>query len=65
MNELIEYNMSDDLQKDLHCIIENAQQSAIATVNTVLVLRNWLLGMRISTENMDGTRAERYGAPTI
>lgn len=65
MNELIEYNMSDDLQKDLHCIIENAQQSAIATVNTVLVLRNWLLGMRISTENMDGTRAERYGEHII
>ncbi|PHU41293.1 hypothetical protein CSX00_01490 [Pseudobutyrivibrio ruminis] len=65
MNELIEYNMSDDLQKDLHFIIENAQQSAIATVNTVLVLRNWLLGMRISTENMDGTRAERYGEHII
>lgn len=65
MNELIEYNMSDDLQKDLHCIIENAQQSAITTVNTVLVLRNWLLGMRISTENMSGTRAERYGEHII
>ncbi len=56
MNELIEYNMSDDLQKDLHCIIENAQQSAITTVNTLLVLRNWLLGMRISAENMSGPR---------
>nr|WP_294213872.1 DUF1016 N-terminal domain-containing protein [Pseudobutyrivibrio sp.] len=45
--------------------MENAQQSAITTVNTVLVLRNWLLGMRISTENMSGTRAERYGEHII
>ena len=52
MNELIEYNMSDDLQKDLYGIIENAQQTAIVSVNSVLVIRNWLLGMRISRENM-------------
>jgi hypothetical protein len=61
MNEMIEYNMSDDLQKDLYGIIENAQHSAITSVNTTLVLRNWLLGMRISTTNMVGTRSERYG----
>ncbi len=39
MNELIEYNMSDDLQKDLYGIIENAQQTAIVSVNSVLVIR--------------------------
>lgn len=50
MNELIEYNMSDDLQKDLYSIIENAQQTAIVSVNSVLVIRNWLIGMRISRE---------------
>ena len=65
MNELIEYNMSDDLQKDLYGIIENSQQSAIASVNSVLVIRNWLLGMRISRENMGGTRSERYGEGII
>ncbi len=65
MNELIEYNMSDDLQKDLYGIIENSQQSAIASVNSMLVIRNWLLGMRISRENMGGTRSERYGEGII
>lgn len=65
MNELIEYNMSDYLQKDLYDIIENSQQSAIASVNSVLVIRNWLLGMRISRENMGGTRSERYGEGII
>ena len=65
MNELIEYNMSDDLQRDLDSIVENAQQSAMTSVNTVLVLRNWLLGMRISRENMNGSRNERYGEGII
>ncbi len=65
MNELIEYNMSDDLRKDLNDIIENSQQSAIASVNSVLVMRNWLLGMRITKENMGGTRSERYGEGII
>ncbi len=65
MNELIEYNMSDDLQKDLYGIIENAQQTAIVSVNSVLVIRNWLIGMRISREKMSGTRSERYGEGII
>lgn len=65
MNELIEYNMSDNLQKDLNGIIENAQQTAIVSVNSVLVIRNWLIGMRISREKMSGTRSERYGEGII
>jgi len=52
MNELIEYNMSNDLQKDLYGIIENSQQSAILAVNSVLVIRNWRIGMCISRENV-------------
>ena len=58
MNKLIECNMSDDLQKDIYGIIENAQQTAIVSVNSVLVIRNWLIGMRISREKMSGTRSE-------
>lgn len=57
--------MSDDLQKDLYGIIENAQQTAIVSVNSVLVIRNWLIGMRISREKMNGTRSERYGESII
>jgi hypothetical protein len=52
-------------QEDLYVIIENAQQTAIVSVNSVLVIRNWLIGMRISREKMSGTRSERYGEGII
>lgn len=29
------------------------------------MIRNWLIGMRISVNNMDGTRSERYGEGII
>lgn len=51
--------------KERFGIIENAQQTAIVSVNSVLVIRNWLIEMRISRENMSGTRSERYGEGII
>ena len=65
MNDLIKYNISDDLHNDVYAIIENAQRTAITSVNNTLVIRNWLIGMRISINNMDGTRSERYGEGII
>lgn len=65
MNDLIKYNISDDLHNDVYAIIENAQRTAITSVNNTLVIRNWLIGMRISMNNMDGTRSERYGEGII
>ena len=65
MNDLIKYNISDDLHNDVYAIIENAQRTAITSVNNTLVIRNWLIGMRISINNMDGNRSERYGEGII
>lgn len=65
MKEVIEYKITDDYINDISCIIENAQQVAVDSVNITLVLRNWLLGKRITEEKMKGTRAERYGERII
>ena len=53
------------LYEDLSSIIELARKSAYQTVDRILVLRNWLLGKRITEESMSGTHAERYGENII
>ena len=65
MDEITKTNITDNLLTDICNIIENAQKTAIKTVNITLVMRNWLLGQRIASENMDGNRSERYGAGII
>ena len=65
MNEIIEYKQTENFIADISSIIEESQQIAIQSVNVMLVLRNWLLGKRIATENMDGSRSERYGESII
>ena len=50
---------------DVSQIIEASQKAAYRSVNQILVLRNWLLGKRISEENMSGSNEERYGAQII
>ena len=58
MDEITKTNITDNLLTDICNIIENAQKTAIKTVNITLVMRNWLLGQRIASENMDGNRSE-------
>ena len=65
MNELIKYTQTNNLVDDVCCIIDDAQMAAISSVNSALVLRNWLLGKRIKQESMGGSRAERYGSRII
>lgn len=64
-NDVIEYHKSDDIFFDSVQIIESAHYNAYRQVDSILVLRNWLLGKRIAEENMDGERIERYGARII
>ena len=45
---------SDDILKDMCGIIESSQKAAYQAVNTALVQRNWLLGYRIASEEMQG-----------
>ncbi len=65
MNNEIIYNQNGKLMDDVSNIIESSQRYAYHAVDSILVLRNWLLGKRIATENMGGTGSERYGAEII
>ena len=65
MSENLTYYHSENLLADSQRIIEAAQRTAYQTVDQVLVLRNWLLGKRISECNMDGDRKDRYGEKII
>lgn len=65
MHDPIVYQQSGDLFQDAAKIIESAQQVAYRAVDRVLVLRNWLLGKRISENELKGDRQERYGSGIV
>ncbi len=65
MNELIKYQITDDLVGDASSIIESAQKMAFRSVNVVLVLRNWLLGKRIHDEELKGADRAEYGKEIV
>ena len=54
------FNKSDDLMSDLCGIIETSQKVAHQTVNALLVQRNWLLGYRIASEELNGEDRAEY-----
>ena len=65
MSTVIQDSSMKNLVEDSIMIVESVQQAAYRAVNKALVLRNWLLGQRISQENMGGDRPERYGERII
>lgn len=67
MNELImnDINATDNILEDLKYIIDLSKQQAFQTVNLVLVRRNWMIGHRIATEEMNGKGRAEYGAEII
>ena len=56
---------TDDILNDMCGIIESSQKAAYQAVNTTLVRRNWLLGYRIASEEMQGEDRAKYGAEII
>ena len=52
------------LLNDTSDIIEQARQAVYHTVNVTLIMRNWLLGMRIHKEVLKEKRAE-YGEQVL
>ena len=46
-------------------IIESSQKTAYQAVNTTLIHRNWLLGYRIVSEELQGEDRAKYGAEII
>ncbi len=59
------FAITDDILKDMCGIIESSQKAAYQAVNTTLVHRNWLLGYRIASEEMQGEDRAKYGAEVI
>ena len=64
-NKLIHFQKSDDLLGDIQGIIEDARYQAYQAVNISLVQRNWLLGYRISQEELKGEGRAEYFTLTI
>ncbi len=56
---------TDDILKDMCGIIESSQKATYQAVNTALVRRNWLLGYRIASEEMQGEERAKYGAEIV
>ena len=56
---------TDDILKDMCGIIESSQKAAYQAVNILLVQRNWLLGYRIASEELQGEDRAKYGAEII
>ena len=64
-SELLRYAYTNDLITDAKVIIETAQRTAYRAVDSVLVLRNWMLGQRIAMEELKGENRAEYGAENI
>lgn len=64
-NIMNQYVKTDDILKDMCDIIESSQKSAHQAVNIALIRRNWLLGYRIASEEMQGEERAKYGAEII
>lgn len=59
------YVKTDDIFKDMCGIIESSRKVAYQAVNTALVQRNWLLGYRIASEELQGEKRAEYGTEVI
>lgn len=61
----INFVKSDNILNDVCVIIESSQKVAYQAVNASLVQRNWLIGYRISEEELQGEVRSEYGLQTI
>lgn len=64
-NVMVDFVKTDDILKDMCDIIEASQKAAHQAVNIVLVYRNWLLGYRIVSEELQGEHRAEYGTELI
>ncbi len=57
----IEEKTSQDITQDISQIVEQSRRIVYATVDVVLLQRNWLIGKRIYEEILNNPRKENYG----
>ena len=67
MSDLIlnDIDATSDILEDMKSIIDLSKQQAFQTVNLILIRRNWMLGHRIATEEMNGNGRAEYGSEII
>ncbi len=56
---------TDDIFQDMCGIIESSREAAHRAVNIALVQRNWLIGYRIASEELQGEERAEYGMEVI
>lgn len=59
------YKQTDSIYSDAEQIIEGTQKQAFRAVDSILTLRNWLLGKRIHEEELKGENRAEYGTEVI
>ena len=52
---------SADIIADIKQIIEQARKQAYASINTLMIQSNWLVGLRIVEEEQGGASRAEYG----
>ena len=65
MDNLIIYTNTNSIIDDASNIIDSSQRVAIQSVNFSLVIRNWLLGKRISEEELKNENRAEYGMEVV
>lgn len=61
----IAYSKTDSLLEDAKVIIESSRHFAYSAINIAITRRNWLLGRRISEEDLHGEKRAAYGKQII
>ena len=64
-SDIIKYQYTDDVLKDVCSIIDSAEKYAHRSINIALVQRNWFIGYRIAVEELKGKDRADYGKNTI
>ena len=59
------YSSSGDILTDIQEIITASQKQAYHAVNTILCIRNWLIGKRIAEDELKGEDRADYGVSII
>lgn len=64
-SEIVAFERTDDILQDVRGIINSSRDATYRAIDTALIRRNWLIGYRISEEEMNGENRAEYGANVI
>lgn len=64
-SDILKTSNTNDIFKDARNIIEQTRNYAYQAVNVSMVQRNWLLGKRITDEELQGDNRAEYGKEII